>query len=467
MLPTTPVHHLLLAEVGRPLVMTSGNRSDEPIAIDDDDARERLGAIADVFLAHDRRIACRFDDSVATVCAGGPVLLRRARGYAPLPVTVPVTVTPTLGLGAELHHAFCLAAGADAFVSPHIGDLDTDEAIEALRTSLAHHRRLLRIDPEVVAHDLHPDLATTHLAAEMDLPRVPVQHHHAHMVAVMAEHGLRDPALGIVFDGFGLGADGTGWGGEWLVGGWGSVERVAHLRPVAQPGGDAAVRHPARMALAHALDAGRFAQAVDVLGIASREPAACLGGATPAQVAAQVRAGLASPATSSAGRLFDVVAALTGTCARVTHDGQPAMLLEQCALGADSEVAGRVAYPVVTTGAGLATGPLVVDTRALVAAVLDDLDAGTPPAVVAWRFHRWLATAVVEVGAEVASLHGVADVCLGGGVFANGLLTDAVHAGFGARGLRVHLARAVPPGDGGLALGQVLVAHARVASGER
>lgn len=494
LLPTTPLHHLLVTEVGRPLVMTSGNRSDEPIAVDDTDARRRLGPVADAFLVHDRRIACRYDDSVARVRGGAPALLRRARGYAPAPVTLPAEVAPTLAVGAELQTAFCLAAGRDAFLSPHVGDLDNDEALAAFRHSLDHHRRLLRIEPRVVAHDLHPDLSSTRLAEGLGLPRVAVQHHHAHVVAVMAEHGLRDPVLGVAFDGFGLGTDGTGWGGELLVCDWSTAERVGHLRPVRQPGGDAAVRRPARMALAHALDAGCLDGALTLLGLGPDQADDALAGAGARQVVAQVSAGLASPLTSSVGRLFDTVAALTGICRAPSYEGQPAVLLEQAARGADPAVAATVTYPTDIAevdgrpvddtrrphGAGhrgppvppLAGGDgdrpdgrLVVDTRPVVAAVVADLLAGTGSGMVARRFHDWLAAAVTGAVVRLARDRGLADVCLAGGVFANDLLIEAVTPRLDGRGLRVHAARAVPPGDGGLALGQALVAHARGGGG--
>jgi len=457
--PTTPLHHLLLGELGRPLVMTSGNRSDEPIAIDDSDALRRLGDIADAFVAHDRGIACRYDDSVAAIRLGAPALLRRARGYSPAPLRLPVDVAPTLAVGAELASAFCLAAGRDGFVSPHIGDLDTDDAVTAFMESLDHHRRLLRIEPEVVAHDLHPDFASTRLAASLGLPRVAVQHHHAHVVSVMAEHGLRGPVLGIAFDGFGLGADGTSWGGELLLCDWSHAERVGHLRPVRQPGGDAAVRHPARMALAHALDAGRFRDALAALGLDHDQAAPSLAGAKPSQIAAQVDAGLHAAPTSSVGRLFDAVAALTGICVEATYEGHGPMLLEQAAIRADAVEADRVRYPV--TFAEDPASPLVIDARPLVGAVLDDIGAGVGAPTVARRFHDWLASVVVDAGASLVVTHGVRDVCLAGGVFANGLLLDRIAVGFEGRGLRVHIPRSVPPGDGGLALGQVLVAHAR------
>jgi hydrogenase maturation protein HypF len=453
MLPTSPLHHLLLTGVGRPLVMTSGNRSDEPIATNDVDACRRLGDIADAFLTHDRPIVARYDDSVAVIRRGVPAVLRRARGIAPAPVGLPVGVEPVLGVGADLQAAFCLATGTDAYLSPHIGDLDTDDALAAYREALSHYRRLLGIEPSVVAHDLHPDLLSTRLAESLGLPRVPVQHHHAHIVSVMAEHGLSGPGLGVAFDGFGLGADGTAWGGEFLVCDWARAERLGHLRTVSQPGSDAAVHYPARMALAHARDAGRFDAALGLLGLSPKRPADLLGGATPELVAAQIDAQLASPLTSSVGRLFDAVAALTGVCRDASYEGQPAMLLEQAAGHGEQHV-----YPVAVTGDA---DRLVVDTRPLIAGVVDDVSRGVDSGTVAARFHIWLAEAVAEVTAMLAARLGLRTVCAGGGVWANDALLVAVDARLAARGLELHIPRAVPPGDGGLALGQVLVAHAR------
>jgi hydrogenase maturation protein HypF len=455
MLPTSPLHHLLLAGVGCPLVMTSGNRSDEPIAVDDTDARHRLDGIGDAFLGHDRSIVMRYDDSVTAIRRGVPAVLRRARGYAPTPVTLPVPVRPTLGTGAELQVAFCLAAGTDAFVSPHVGDLDDDETLAAYRMSLEHHRRLLGIQPELVAHDLHPDLMSTRLAETLGLPLVPVQHHHAHIAAVMAEHGVTGQVVGIALDGFGLGDDGTGWGGEILLCDHATSARAAHLHQVPQPGGDAAVRWPARMALAHAAAAGCLDEALELLDLVDSEPAPMLGGASASLVVRQAGSGLASPLTTSAGRLLDAVAALAGVCREATHEGQPAVLLEQVARpGAD-------AGPAYEVELGERDGKLVIDQRAPFAAAVRDLLSGAPAWAVANRFHEWLASAVVEAAAAVAHRHGVRTVCLGGGVWANDLLLDRVCGSLERRGFEVLVPRSVPPGDGGLALGQVLVAGAR------
>ncbi len=446
MLPATPLHHLLLREVGRPLVMTSGNVSDEPICIRDDDALQRLAGIADAFLVHDREIVARYDDPVARVWRGEPVVMRRARGYAPSPIVLPTAVSPILGAGAELHGAFCLASGTHAFLSQHIGDLDGEEAMRAYEEALERYRVLFGIEPEAVAHDLHPDLLTTRYAEETGLPRVAVQHHHAHVASTMAEHGLEGEVIGVAFDGFGLGEDGTAWGGEFLVCDAARAERVGHLRPVPLPGGDAAVRHPWRMAVAHAEDAGVLPAALGLLGNRSV--------AELETVLAQVRGDLPSPLTSSGGRLFDAVAALAGICDEATYEGQPAMLLEQAAL---SSATREYAFDLAPQD-----GRLVLDTRPVVAAVVKDLVRGRSPGEVAGRFHRTLAAAILEVCRAIRGGTGLARVVLGGGVFQNDLLLSDVVARLETCDFEVYVPRRTPVGDGGIALGQVLVASARL-----
>jgi hydrogenase maturation protein HypF len=448
MLPATPLHHLLLREIGLPLVMTSGNATDEPICIDDADALERLRGIADAYLVHDRQIVARYDDPVARVWRGAPVVVRRARGFAPSSLELPIEVPAALGTGALLHGAFCLASGRRAFLSQHIGDLDTEEAMRAYVDALDRSKTLFGIEPELVAHDLHPDLATTRYAEETGLRAIAVQHHHAHVAAVMAEHRLGGTVIGFALDGFGLGTDGSIWGGEVFAADVAHAERLGHLRTVRQPGGDAAVRQPWRMAFAHALDAGVEVEAIELLEPRDR-PLAIVRG--------QLRSGMAAPWTSSAGRLFDAVAALTGVCAEASYEGQPAMLLEQ------ASVASAVGYPVEIA---LLEGRMVVDTRPIVAGVVADLIAGVPVAEVGGRFHRTLALAIGELAAGVRDGTGLSRVCLGGGVFQNDLLLTQAVEGLEADGFEVFVPREVPAGDGGIALGQVLVAGAR-GGGER
>jgi hydrogenase maturation protein HypF len=440
MLPATPLHHLLVREVGRPLVMTSGNASEEPICVTNQEAAERLSAIADVVLVHDRDIVARYDDSVVRVRTGDatPSVVRRARSSAPTPIGLAADIAPTLGTGALLHGAFCLASGRRAFLSQHVGDLDTEESMAAYRDAFDRFRAVFRIEPEVVAHDRHPDFMTTRFAASLGLPAVAVQHHHAHIVATMAEHGLEGEVLGLAFDGLGLGDDGTVWGGELLACSAGAYRRVGRLRQVVQPGGDAATRDPVRMALAHARDAGVFDAAIDRLGTPSPFVAV---------VERQIETGLASPRTSSAGRLFDAVAAIAGVCRSASFEGQAAMLLEEAVR---TEVTSPTPPPVV---ARLPDGLLELDTRPL---ILDAFEPGD----VATRFHAGLAALIAEAACTAAADAGLDRIVLGGGVFQNDVLTTALTSRLTGAGLRVFLPREVPVGDGGIALGQVLVANA-------
>ncbi|HET7928928.1 MAG TPA: carbamoyltransferase HypF [Actinomycetota bacterium] len=443
MLPMTPVHHLLLREVGAPLVMTSGNRSDEPICIENREALERLADIADAFLVHDREIVARYDDSVERVWRGRGLVVRRARSRAPTPLPLAREVVPTLGTGAELHGAFCLAAGRRAFLSQHIGDLVTEEAMASYGSAIERYERLFGLDPQLVAHDLHPDFLSSRFAQELSVPSVAVQHHHAHVVSVMAEHGLDGRVIGVAFDGFGLGTDGTAWGGEFLVCDVASADRAGHLRAVSLPGGDAAVRQPWRMALAHADDAGVVDEASTLLEVPADQADLVL---------RQVRSPGAATTTSSVGRLFDAVAAVAGLVDVATYEGHPAMLLEQVAEGGATREYG---FDV-----GLEDGAIVVDTRPMFVAVVRDLLRGRPVGEVAGRFHRTMAAATLEVCRVIRGGTGLGRVCLSGGVFNNDLLTSDLVARLETSGFEAYLPQEAPVGDGGIALGQVLVANA-------
>jgi hydrogenase maturation protein HypF len=447
MLPSTPLHHLLTREAGVPLVMTSGNASDEPICIEDADALERLAPIADAFLLHDRPIVARYDDSVVLLRRGerDPSALRRARSFAPHPIALARPVRSTvLGTGAELHGAFCVAAGSLAYLSQHVGDLVTDQAMGAYRAALDRACRVFELRPEVVAHDLHPDLLTTRFAEELGLPRVAVQHHHAHVVATMAEHGLEGDVIGIAFDGLGLGEDGTIWGGEFLRCSASHSNRIGRLRPVRQPGGDVATANPWRMALAHAEDA-------EMLDDAKRYLLAPDDEAWNA-ARAQARSGLVSPLTSSAGRLFDALAALLGICERSTYDGQAAIELEQIA---DRDA---LAVPVELAERD---GLLEVDTRDLVRAAIRGRRRGVDVGELAGAFHASFSEATAAAALRLAEGQSLERVVLGGGVFANDLLTARIVARLTGEGLQVFLPREIPVGDGGIALGQAVVAAQR------
>jgi hydrogenase maturation protein HypF len=442
MLPYTPLHHLLVADAGGPLVLTSGNVSDEPIAYRDDDALGRLAAIADAFLRHDRPIHMRTDDSVTRVVRGRPTVLRRSRGLVPASVALPVACpAPVLACGAERKSTFCLAQGTRAWVGHHIGDLQNAETLASFREGIAHFERLFDVVPEVVAHDLHPDYLSTGYALEREgVELVGVQHHHAHLAACLAEHGLSEPAVGAIYDGTGHGSDGTAWGGEILVGDLRAFERVGHLTPVRLPGGDRATHEPWRMACSWLVAAGAPDAGV---------PAALRGVVTGERWAAVRRlaeSGFAAPETTSMGRLFDAVAALCGLRAEVTYEGQAAIELE------------AIADPAATGSYALG-GDL--DARPLVREILEDLEAGAPPALVSARFHRAVARATAEACAAAAGDAGLDLVVLSGGVFQNRLLLTSTADRLEALGLRPLVGERLPANDGGIAYGQAAVAAAR------
>ncbi|HEY2192857.1 MAG TPA: carbamoyltransferase HypF [Actinomycetospora sp.] len=449
MLPYTPLHHLLTAELGVPVVLTSGNLSDEPIAVDDDDARARLGPLADGFLAHDRPIHVRVEDSVVRMHRGAELPVRRARGYAPEPVALGFAVPrPVLGLGAEVKSTVCLLRGRRAFLSPHLGDLTNPEAYRAFRHMTGHLARLFGVEPAVLAHDLHPEYLSTKEAvareeAGEDVDLVGVQHHHAHVASCLAEHGWTPadgPVLGVAFDGTGLGLDGAIWGGELLLADLASCERVGHLAYVPLPGGAAAVREPWRMVAAYLPDGD---------GSAVRERHADAWD----PVVALARRGVGSPLTSSAGRLFDAVAALVGVRDTVSYEGQAAIELEQ---RVDPGETG--AYP-----AGVAGG--VIAGADLVRAAAEDLRGGVEVGRIAARFHHGLADVTVRAAGTAAAAHGVSTAVLSGGVFVNEVLLERVRSGLEALGLDVLVPARVPCNDGGISLGQAAVAAAREIGG--
>jgi hydrogenase maturation protein HypF len=441
MLPYSPLHHLLLADAGLALVLTSGNVSDEPIAYRDDDARERLAPIADAFLVHDRPIHTRTDDGVVRVVLGRRAVLRRSRGEVPAALPLAVACrAPVLACGAELKSTFCLAKGRRAWVGHHIGDLRSAETLRSYTEGVAHFEALFDVAPEVVAHDLHPDYLSTAYALERDgVELTGVQHHHAHLAACLAEHGETGPAVGAIFDGTGHGTDGTAWGGEILAGDLRGFDRVSHLLPVRLPGGDRAAREPWRMACAWLVAAGAEG------GV----PAALRDAVEPDRWAAVARlaaTGFAAPVTTSMGRLFDAVAALCGVRAAVTYEGQAAIELEAAA-----DPGERGSYPL---GADL-------DARALVLAVRDDVRAGVPVRAVAARFHRAVAGATASACEDAADAAGLDVVVLSGGVFQNRLLLTWTAERLEARGLRVLVPERLPANDGGIAYGQAAVAAAR------
>jgi hydrogenase maturation protein HypF len=457
MLPYSPLHHLLLRDFGAPLVMTSGNVSDEPIAYDDTDALARLAGIAERFLLHDRPIHMRTDDSVARTAESGVLLIRRSRGHVPAAVQLPFdTGRHLLGAGAELKSTFCLAKGARAWVSHHIGDLANADTLASYSEGVAHFERLFDVAPELVAHDLHPDYLSTRYA--QDYPGaelVAVAHHHAHLAACAAEHGVLEPVLGAILDGAGLGPDGTVWGGEILVGDLASFERAAHLWPVRLPGGDAAAREPWRMACAWLL----ACEGDEADGPTPAIPPGLAQVVEPErwdQVARLVRTGFRAPVTTSAGRLFDAVAALCGLRANASYEGQAAAALES-----SCDPHERDAYAMATLPAATSADPATLDARQLISAVGAEIEAGVAPARVATRFHNGLADGLAAACARIAGERGLDTVVLSGGVFQNRRLLERTSAALGRSDLRVLIPRLLPPNDGGVSYGQVAVAAAR------
>jgi hydrogenase maturation protein HypF len=422
MLPYTPLHHLLLAECGRPLVMTSGNRSDEPIAFDDDEAHDRLAGVADAFLSHDRPIHRRCEDSV--VRAAFPV--RRSRGFVPSALPLPVAATvPVVATGAALKSTFCVARGAEAFLSAHLGDLDSELAYRAFVADLELYLRMLGIEQRLIAHDLHPEYLATKWALDQDAELIGVQHHHAHAAACLAEHGETGPALALVFDGTGYGTDGTLWGGELLRCDLREFERVAHLEPVPLPGGAAAIREPWRMAAIYLELAGRpvlFERWADV----------------------RPSLNVNAPLSSGMGRLFDAAAAVLGVRERVSYEGQAAIELEQLAQGTEAD-------PYEWRFG---------ESLALVRAVHDDLAAGRPREQIAAAFHEAAAAGSAAACADAAEPR---TVVLSGGSFQNLRLLASTRHRLEDLGFRVLTHRLVPPNDGGISYGQAAVAAARVA----
>ena len=454
MLPYTPLHHLLLGLPGDPdgprlLVMTSGNVSGEPIVTDDAEALERLAPLADAWLTHDRPIQVPCDDSVVRVCDGEPLVLRRSRGYAPLPVTLPLPVRPALAVGGDLKNAFCLGQGRQAWLSAHIGDMDDLETQRAFERAVQQMESITGVGPKSLACDRHPGYRSGRWADRnaAGAAVVRVQHHHAHIAAAMAEHGLDGtrPVIGVAFDGTGHGDDGAVWGGEFLLADYDGFTRFGHLAYVPLPGGDTAVRRPYRMALAQ----------LRAAGIAWSGDLACTAACPPDELRlleGQLARDLNCVPTSSMGRLFDAVSSLAGVCHRAGYEAQAAVELEAAALRAPADDTTAYAF-------GLREGdPVRADPAPVLAAVVRDLRAGAEPAAVAARFHRGVTALVHRMCLRARERHGLDTVALTGGVFANTLLSSACSGALREDGFTVLRHHLVPPGDGGLALGQLMVA---------
>jgi hydrogenase maturation protein HypF len=449
MLAYTPLHRLLLEAVGRPLVMTSGNQSEEPIAIENQEAKTRLGAIADGFLLHDREIVARYDDSVIRIVEGAPVFLRRARGFAPLPFDMPVeSPVPLLAVGSHLKNTFTLVQGRTAYPSQHIGDLENIETLNHFRAALERMQRLFRIEPEVAVRDLHPGYLSSRVAEELGLAQViTVQHHHAHVAAVLAEHGVPGPAIGLAYDGTGLGDDGNVWGAEVMVADLIGYHRLAHLRYAPMPGGDLAARTPWRCLAGYA----SLSPENTTLQPTGRDPAA-----EDYRIALrQIERGINAPLASSMGRLFDAAAAVLGVRDVASYEGQAAMELESIADG------GRVLplpFPVVDQGDGwqLDPVPLLSELAARKA-------SGEPVPRLAAAFHESIAEASTDVVGQIRRTTGLDTVVLSGGTFQNARLLRSLRRRLLERSFRVLVPSQFSPNDGAISVGQAAVAAARLA----
>jgi hydrogenase maturation protein HypF len=450
MLPYTPLHHLLLHETGRPLVMTSGNLSEEPIAKDNDEALRRLGGIADYFLMHDRDIYARYDDSVLMVVKDSPQFVRRARGFSPHPVRLKSKIRQVLGCGAEEKNTFCLTRDDYAFVSQHIGDMENLETLDHFTNTVELYQKLFRIKPELIACDRHPEYLPTRYAGELatkeNLKLIPVQHHHAHVAACLADNGLAGPVIGVALDGTGYGADGRIWGGEFLIADCKGFTRAAHLEYLPLPGGALAIKKPYRTAIGYLL----------ALGLDFDEKLPLYDYFKPAEletIKSQIDKGINTPLTSSMGRLFDAVAALIGVRGEIQYEAQAAIELEVLA-----RRAGRVtgAYPFTLVDQD---GAIVIKISDLLAAVIKDIRRRTAGAVVAARFHNTIVEMILQTCHRISQDTGIRGAALSGGVFQNRLLLGKSVAALESAGFKVYTHHQVPCNDGGIALGQVVIAN--------
>jgi hydrogenase maturation protein HypF len=462
MLPYTPLHHLLLAELGFPIVATSGNRSDEPMCLDESEARQRLGGIADVFLVHDRPIARQVDDSIVRVMVDRELVLRRARGFAPLPVHFKDPLPPILAVGAHLKNAVATSVRSEVFISQHIGDLETAEATTAFERVVRDFQQLHELKPGTVACDVHPDYRSTIYARQMGLPVVPVQHHYAHVLSCMAENELAPPILGVAWDGTGYGLDGTIWGGEFLSVTEDGFIRIARFRRFPLPGGDKAIKEPRRVAL------GLLFEMLGGSAFNLRELMPVQAFSPPERdiLKSMLEKQAHSPQTSSVGRLFDAVASLIGLRQTIRFEGQAAMELEFALDGIESEAL----YPVsfanerargdelqrteIPASAGDPRARMVIDWEPMIWAILDDVRGGVSPGMISARFHNTLA----EIIAAVARQLGEDRVVLSGGCFQNRYLTEHTVQRLRHDGTRAYWHQRIPPNDGGIALGQIMAA---------
>ena len=450
MLPYTPLHHILLRESSIPLVMTSGNISEEPIAKDNDEALRRLKGIADYFVLHNRDIYARYDDSVYMV-EGVPQAIRRARSYAPYPIFLPFRSKQTLACGAELKNTFCLTKDEHAFLSQHIGDMENEESLDHFENTIELYKKLFRIEPEIVAYDMHPEYLSTKYALQAGLEQglrlTPVQHHHAHIVSCLVENKVEGPVIGVAFDGTGYGTDGTIWGGEFLLADWRSCQRVGHLEYVPLLGGAAAISKPYRMALSYLYT---------LLGEDFSLGSLPIGKLNPIEleiIKQQLKRGVNSPLTSSAGRLFDAVSALVGVRGEIDYEAQAAIELEMLV---PDELGEEKSYPFsIVTDQGIR----VVKLEELFSPMVQDVRHRVPVPLISLKFHNAMAQIIAEMCKLVAEERGVTQVALSGGVFQNRLLLKLATSALHKNNLSVITHRLVPCNDGGISLGQAVIAN--------
>jgi hydrogenase maturation protein HypF len=485
MLPYTPLHHILLRDTGLPLVMTSGNISEEPIAKDNDEALKRLSGIADYFLVHNRDIYSRYDDSVAIVERGTNQLVRRARSYAPYPIHLTFQAKQVLGCGAEEKNTFCLTRENYAFLSQHIGDMENIETLEHFDSTISLYKRLFRIEPKIIAHDLHPDYLATKYAQELErsfanaqdsvgLKLIPVQHHHAHIVSCMVDNKVESPVIGVAFDGTGMGADGHIWGGEFLVADYRGFHRKGHLEYLPLPGGAAAIKRPYRTAIGYILSLlGEDALNAVIASAAKQSQLASIGQVTEVEVEVikhQIERGINSPLTSSMGRLFDAISALIGIRGEIDYEGQAAVELEMAAyachceerdssltLGTSSAIPDnkeRYPYHIIED-----KGMKIVKLGDLLSAVIEDLQQGLSQGEISAKFHNTIALMINEMCHLIANETGINQVALSGGVFQNRLLPKKTADLLQSNGFQVFTHRQVPTNDGGISLGQAVIAN--------
>jgi len=486
MLPYTPLHHMLLRDTDLPLVMTSGNLSEEPIANDNDEALRRLSGVADYFLIHNRDIYSRYDDSVAIVERGTGQLTRRARSYAPYPIHLPFKTKQVLGCGAEEKNTFCLTKDSYAFLSQHIGDMENMETLEHFDRTISLYKRLFGIEPEIIAHDLHPDYLATRYAresGELGMKLIPVQHHHAHIASCMTDNGLETPVIGVAFDGTGMGADGNIWGGEFLVADYRNFSRAGHLEYLPLPGGAAAIKRPCRTAIGYILTllGENTLNAVIAMSRSSERieeaakqcQRASIGQVTEVEmeiIARQIERKINSPLTSSMGRLFDAISALIGIRGEIDYEGQAAMELE---MAAHSFI---IARPVPSEERELAEtiscnnesypyrivddkGIRIVQLSDLLSAVIEDLHRGISKGRISVKFHSTVAQMINEMCRLIANETDISQVALSGGVFQNRLLSRKTVSLLESSGFQVFTHRQVPCNDGGISLGQAVIAN--------